>query len=464
MDVKEVLKFADEIVFKNRGKHLDDLEQAILLGVWQNEKYSKIAEEFHCSEGHVKDVASDLWKRISDILGEDVSKSNLRSTIERQRFSIVSSNFAQDFVGIGNVNFCQKPLQTSEVSQDRSPQTRNPVSPRNRVSVEDAPDISPFFGRTEELNQLEKAIAQQHSRLVTILGISGIGKTALALQLVEQIKDKFDYIIWRSLHSKPLLEELQTNLIQFFSNQPENGLKLNSNLAQLIEYLRKHRCLIILDDVHSIFSKGQLAGCYENGYENYGELFKRLGELHHQSCLVLLSWDKPREVAKLEAENRQVCCLELPGLDLRSAKEILREKRLVEEEKWQELIEKYQGNPLWLKIIATMIQDLFGGRVGEFVKYDNLLLNEDLKDVLFQECDRLSDIEKQIIRSIAEENEAVAISQLLSHLQLPVAELINAMQSLGRRSLIWQVNQGNEMLFNLQPVVKQYVKVGVNER
>jgi len=351
MDVKEVLKLADDIVFKNTGKHLDDLEQAILQGVWQNEKYSKIAEEFHCSEGHVKDVASDLWKRISDILGEDVSKSNLRSTIERQKFSIVSSNFAQGFVGIGNVNLCPKPLQTPEVSQDRS------HHPKTQISLEDAPDISPFFGRSEELNQLEKAIVQQHSRLVTILGISGIGKTALALQLIEQIKDKFEYVIWRSLHSKPFLKELQTNLIQFFSNQPENGLKLNSNLAQLIEYLRKHRCLIILDDVHSIFSKGQLAGCYEKGYENYGELFKKLGELQHQSCLVLLSWDKPREVAKLEAENRHVCSLQLHGLDLRSAKEILREKSLVEEEKWQELIEKYQGNPLWLKIIATMIQD-----------------------------------------------------------------------------------------------------------
>lgn len=106
--------------------------------------------------------------------------------------------------------------------------------------------------------------------------------------------------------------------------------------------------------------------------------------------------------------------MELLGLDLRSAAEILRDKNLVDEEKWQELIEKYQGNPLWLKIIATMIQDLFAGRVGEFVKYDNLLLTEDLKDVLFQECDRLSNIEKQIIRSVAEENEAVAISQLLS--------------------------------------------------
>lgn len=461
MDVNEVLKLVDRLIFSKTDKHLDDLQEAILRSSLQNQKYSKIAEEFNCTEGHVKDIASELWKILSEILGENISKSNFRSTIQRCRFSnisSVSSNFATDFARINNINLCQKNLQNPEVSQDRS------HHPKTQISLEDAPDISPFFGRSEELNQLEKAIAQQHSRLVTILGISGIGKTALALQLIEQIKDKFEYVIWRSLHSKPLLEELQTNLIQFFSNQPENGLKLNINLAQLIEHLRKHRCLIILDDVHSIFSKGQLAGCYENGYENYGELFKKLGERHHQSCFVLLSWDKPREVAKLEAENRQVCCLELHGLDLRSAKEILREKRLIEEEKWQELIEKYQGNPLWLKIIAIMIQDLFGGRVGEFVKYDNLLLNEDLKDILHQEIDRLSDIEKQIISSIAEETAAVAISQILSHLQLPASELMNAMQSLGRRSLISKINQGNETLFNLLPVVKQYVKLGVNER
>jgi len=91
------------------------------------------------------------------------------------------------------------------------------------------------------------------------------------------------------------------------------------------------------------------------------------------------------------------------------------------------------------------------------------LLNEDLKDILHQEFDRLSDMEKQIVYSVAVENEAVAISQLLSHLQLPASELMNAMQSLGRRSLISKLNQGNETLFNLQPVLKQYVKIKINE-
>ena len=78
MDVQEVLRLADHLVFTKTGKRLDDLQEAILRGSLENEKYSKVADAFHCSEGHVKDIASDLWKILSDALGEEVRKSNLR--------------------------------------------------------------------------------------------------------------------------------------------------------------------------------------------------------------------------------------------------------------------------------------------------------------------------------------------------------------------------------------------------
>ncbi|MCL1465541.1 NB-ARC domain-containing protein [Argonema galeatum] len=466
MDVKEVLKIADRLIFTKTGKHLDDLQEAILRGTVQGQKYSKIAEDFHCSEGHIKDAASELWKILSDVVGEDVSKANFRSTMERCRFSnvsSVSSNCAKDFIQINNINLCPKPLPPPQVPEDRSGQVRNPVSPRNRVSVDDAPDIGNFYDRTQQLTILEKWIVQERCRLVALLGISGIGKTALAVQLVEQIKDKFEYVIWQSLCGKPPLAEVQKTLIQFISNQQEIELAVSAEgrLSQLIEYLRKHRCLVILDDVHSVFSNGQLAGCYEPGYQDYGLLFRRIGELSHHSCLVLTSWDKPREIAALEGENKPVRSLQLDGLDMASAREILREKGLAEEEKWEDLINHYQGNPLWLKLVATMIQDLFGGSVSEILKYDIIFLNEDLKDILNQQFNSLSELEKQVMSVLAIGPDPVSISKLLEHIQLSPAELFNAMQSLGRRSLIDKVKQGNQQLFNLQPVVRQYVKTEI---
>ena len=89
MDVEEILKFADNLVFTKTGKHLGNVQEAILRGSWQGQKYPKIAEELHRSYGNVRDVASELWKIISDVLREEVNKSNFRSAIERWRYSII---------------------------------------------------------------------------------------------------------------------------------------------------------------------------------------------------------------------------------------------------------------------------------------------------------------------------------------------------------------------------------------
>ena len=67
MDVQEVLKLADDLVFINTGKHLDNLQEVILRGTLQGQKYSKIAEDSHCSEGHIKDIASELWQLLSEV-------------------------------------------------------------------------------------------------------------------------------------------------------------------------------------------------------------------------------------------------------------------------------------------------------------------------------------------------------------------------------------------------------------
>jgi hypothetical protein len=90
---KEVLKLADDIVFAKTGKHLDHLQEGILRGTWQRQKYPEIAKTLHRSEAHVKKVASKLWKLLSETLGEDINQSNFASTVERWQFSIVSSHF-----------------------------------------------------------------------------------------------------------------------------------------------------------------------------------------------------------------------------------------------------------------------------------------------------------------------------------------------------------------------------------
>ncbi|EGK89235.1 ATPase [Microcoleus vaginatus PCC 9802] len=469
MDVKEVLRFAEELVFAKTGEHLDDLQEAILRGAWKGQRYSKIAEEFHCTEGHVRNVASELWQVLSNVLGEELNKSNFKTTLERCRFSIISSKFAKDCTQINNVNVCGDTLQPPEVPKERSPSTptSDTSQPQTRLDLADAPHISllcdspdgdSFASRTSELATLEKSIVEDKCNLAAILGISGIGKTALSLHLIQKIQHNFECVIWRSLRHSPPLETTLKTLLEFLLNKPaiELSSSIPDRLSLLMEYLRKNRCLIIFDDVQTILSSGQLAGNYRPECENYSILFRQIGETTHNSCLILNSWEPPREITALKGENSPVRALQLKGIGIAST-EIFRHKRLLNPEKWENLINAYRGNPLWLKIVATTIQEIFRGRVAEFLKYDRLFLGEELAATLHPQINRLSELEKKLISQLSHEVNPVSIEQLLKDADLSPSELFNGLQSLGRRSFVEIEEQENETLFSVCPVVKQYV-------
>jgi hypothetical protein len=185
-------------------------------------------------------------------------------------------------------------------------------------------------------------------------------------------------------------------------------------------------------------------------------LLKRIKESNHQSCVLLLSWEKPREIDILEGKSKLVQILQLNSLG-ESAREILKDKGLTEESKWTDLINHYQGNPLWLKIVATMVKDLFGGKVGELAKYETLLLPDDLRSILNSQFDRLSELEKQVMLSIANQPQPVSISQLIESTQISPPDLLNVLQSLVRRALIEKQESATGTLFSLQIILKKFM-------
>ena len=81
-------------------------------------------------------------------------------------------------------------MQSPALPKERSPSTpiAENTQPQIHQDLRDAPDISSFYGRTSELATLQQWIVQDRARLVAMLGISGIGKTAIALHLLPQIQ------------------------------------------------------------------------------------------------------------------------------------------------------------------------------------------------------------------------------------------------------------------------------------
>jgi NB-ARC domain len=330
------------------------------------------------------------------------------------------------------------------------------------IDWEEAPDVRLFFGRESELATLEHWIVGDRCRLVTVLGRGSIGKTALIVRLVEQIQDQFEVVIWRSLRQAPPLPDLLQNLLQFLTYQPPTSapLPIHQTLSQLLEQLRQHRCLLVLDNGEAILKGEALTGQYLDGYENYSELFRRVGTERHQSCLLLTSREKLGEIARLAGNHSPVRMLPLLGLAEPDARQIFQAEGLSGQEKWATLIAIYQGDPLALRLIATTIKEVFDGNVATFLRGLTIVVDK-LRDTLDQQFQRLSVQEKAVMGCLAIADQPVSISQITDRLtsHLSQSEVIQGLESLKGRSLIenTKIDEDEEVLFTLQPVIQKYV-------
>ncbi|MGD1908491.1 MAG: NB-ARC domain-containing protein [Leptolyngbyaceae cyanobacterium] len=197
----------------------------------------------------------------------------------------------------------------------------------NHIDWVEAVDVSIFYGRTLELKTLEKWIVHDRCRLVSLLGMGGIGKSSLAAKLREKVQSEFDYVAWKSLRNAPSVQELIPGLIRFLSSQYEDlPGTLSGQISRLIECLNRNRCLVVFDNVEAVLQEGQQVGLYRHGYEDYSELFRRLGESAHRSCLILTSREKPREIGLLEGTVRPVRSMQMSGLTKKDGQRILTEE------------------------------------------------------------------------------------------------------------------------------------------
>ncbi|MBW4606944.1 MAG: hypothetical protein KME22_06880 [Hassallia sp. WJT32-NPBG1] len=377
----------------------------------------------------------------------------------RKRLSEVYNKFQVSGSGPGKLTKLQ---QVIESEYQASLQTVKPTA--NKLpDWGEAPSIcGVFYGREAELSTLKKWIVDDKCRLVALLGMGGIGKTALSVKLAEEVQNNCERLIWRTLRNAPPIEEILANLIRFLSDEQESDLPktVDERITLLIKYFRKRRCFVVLDNAETIMQGGDpcgkdfvlRAGHYREGYEGYGQLLKRVGEEDHQSCLVLTSREKPKEFAPLEGKASPVRTLSLAGLGETEGQEILKEKELFGS--YTNLIENYSGNPLALKLVSETIRELFGRDIDAFLDEGEIIFG-DTRDLLDQQFERTSNLEKEIIYWLAIKREAVSLEDLLDDIVRPVVkrELLEAVESLRRRSLI----EKSAALFTLQPVVMEYI-------
>jgi WD40 repeat protein len=409
MTGQEALRIIDRLLEQHQRGSLKTIQAAIVSQVWEGNSYKTIARELGYDPEYIKQAASHLWQLLSAIVGQKVSKSNLCSILQRYQTSLTITNWG------------------------------------------DAIDVSHFYGRETNLQTLHDWILDCRCRVVGIFGWGGIGKTALSVKLARQLESQFEYVIWRSLRQaidpKNLLDEILPILV---------GAEVQeSSCDLLIQQLRQKRCLLVFDNVESILQAGDRNGCYLAGYEGYGEIFQRVSDESHQSCLVITSREKPNGMTMREGANLPVRSLQLSGLTAVDAQHILIDKGLASPTLEREhLIEYVFGNPLALKLVATTVQNLFGGNIQAFLAAGTGVFSN-LQDLLAQQFDRFSPLQQQVMYWVAINREGVTPARLQAEFMpaITLPTLLAALETLHDRSSIETTERG----LTQQPVIMEYV-------
>jgi SpoVK/Ycf46/Vps4 family AAA+-type ATPase len=443
MKEQEALSLVDTLLRSaNLGQRLNDIQAEVFVRTWVGRSYKEIAQQLGYQHDYIKQVGSQLWRLISQIVGEPVSKRNVKAVL---RYFQPETCTLPDTERIAEESYIQCQQDWGE-----------------------AIDVSRFYGRQEELQTLDSWILEDCCRGIGIFGLGGIGKTALSVKLAQQVQSHFDCVIWRSLQQAPSLSTLLSEILPILMSTES---VIDCSINALMKQLRLKRCLLVFDNIESILQGGNRSGQYQQGFEAYRQLFDRIFDEPHHSCLMIAGREKPGGFALREGKNLPVRSLQLQGLSGAEGEQLLIAKGLDGTNAQQLALVKYLGgNPLALKLAATTISTLFGGSIQAFLAQGRTVFS-DLWDLLDRQFQRLSPLQQQIMYYLAIHREGITPTQLQEEIlpKVPWRELLEALESLQERSLIEDersalrssaslslVDKGKGNL-TLQPAIKEYV-------
>lgn len=139
MNVEEALRILYTVL---KQACLTDVQELVFRQTWEGRTYAQMAANSSYDAEYLKFVGFELWHLLSKKFGEKVSKSNLH-TVFRQK--------AQEILKLA------APLDTTHVNISSQQSIHNLKSnTQNHIDLGEAVDTTVFYGRTQEIDTLEK--------------------------------------------------------------------------------------------------------------------------------------------------------------------------------------------------------------------------------------------------------------------------------------------------------------------
>ncbi|BAY90331.1 MULTISPECIES: tetratricopeptide repeat protein [unclassified Tolypothrix] len=421
MDAEAALAWLDTIIPAQTGERLSDLQKVILVQVWLGRKYLDIAHAYGCTEGHVKDVGSQLWKLLSRVLREKITKSNCRATLERVLRKTAAISGLIDY---------SKPPQVSAIQ----------------------PEDSNFFGREDAIAHLN-ALVNQGSKVIVIQGEGGLGKTTLAQQYLQNqgFELVLELLMAKETHNITSAQRVVEEwLKQDFGEEP--GVEFGVTLGRLKRLLHHRRIGVLIDNLEpALDQQGKLIP----PHRNYLELLRILADVRVQSLTVITSRDRLCE-PELNVHHYR-----LPGLDQSAWLKFFRNGGLtIDLPSLQQMHRTYGGNAKAMGILCGAMQADFGGDMALYWQqnHGDPLAATDLKNLAVSQINRLQSLDSQAYRLLCrlgcyryQDIPTIPVQGIFCLLwYVPPAEHLQIITSLRNRSLV-ECAQGE---YWLHPVIQ----------
>lgn len=330
------------------------------------------------------------------------------------------------------------------------------LSPRPMRAAELPQALTPFIGRTLELLDLAQLLAEPHVRLVTLLGHGGMGKSRLALQVLEEQKDKFkDGVAFISLAPLSVSRDIPIAVAKSLDLNLTGDMPVQD---EVIRFLKDKQMLLVFDNYEHLLEGAQFVQDLLTHVQQSKFLCtsRELLQIPNEHIYDLMGLNVPTDNDESHFEASDSV-----QFFLRSARRVSKDFRLEQGEKADliNLCRKLQGMPLALELAATWLR-LFS--IHDLIKeldQDLDLLessgqevderHKSMRIVFEQSFSLLNDQEKQVLAQLS-----VFQGGFDRKAAATVADAsVRVLLSLVNKSLLRTTASGR---FSILEVVKQY--------